>query len=193
MSVFVLFVVSCNLFLSCVSHVSCNLCKSANHLPPPTPYSFFLFQFLILPKLSFSRGNRLHVSIVPLNTPKPINIIQDKVSTTANAIQYVFTEYVIPRSADTYSVRKVRGRNRMVALLMSSATLVRRSTPADCDMATSWKFCLNTSVRDEFRVTSSHSPFAPVHLSDAGNPCIRPEHTTKSYLGVVRTGQWLHL
>jgi hypothetical protein len=106
-----------------------------------TPHSFFLFQFLILLNLSFNRGNRLHVSIVPLNTPKPINIIQDKVSTTANAIQYVFTEYVIPRSADTYSVKKVSGRNRMVALLMSSATLVRRSTPADCDMATSWKFC----------------------------------------------------
>jgi hypothetical protein len=117
-----------------------------NHLSPPTSHSLFFFQFVILLKLLFNGGNRLHVSIVPLNTPKPINRIHDNVSTTANAIQYVFTEYVTPRSADTYSVRKVSGRNRMVALLMSSATLVRRSTPADCDMATSWKFCLYMSV-----------------------------------------------
>lgn len=148
--------------LSCVSHVSCNLCKSANHLPPPTLHSFFLFQFLTLPKLSFNRGNRLHVSIVPLNTPKPINIIQDRVSTTANAIQYVFTEYVIPRSADTYSVRKVSGRNRMVALLMSSATLVRRSTPADCDMATSWKFCFG--YISNLETTSRTKQAATYHL-----------------------------
>jgi hypothetical protein len=108
-----------------------------NHLSPPTLHSFFLFQCLILPKPLLNRGNRLHVSIVPLNTPKPIKSIHDKASTTAKAIQYVLTEYVTPRSADTYSVKKVNGRNRMVALLMSNATLVRRSTPADCDMATS--------------------------------------------------------
>ena len=121
---------------------SCHL----DHLSLPVHHSLFLFQFLILVNPLFNGGNRLHVSIVPLNTPKPIKSIHDKVSTTANAIQYVFTEYVTPRSADTYSVRKVSGRNRMVALLMSSATLVRRSTPADCDMATSWKFCLDMSV-----------------------------------------------
>lgn len=144
MPVCVLLLVSCN--LRCVLsvlvyyHMSLSSCP-VNHVSPPIRHSFFLFQFLILLKDLFNGGNRLHVSIVPLNTPKPINSIHDKVRTTANAIQYVFTEYVTPRSADTYSVRKVSGRNRMVALLMSNATLVRRSTPADCDMATSWKFC----------------------------------------------------
>jgi hypothetical protein len=41
--------------------------------------------------------------------------------------------------------------------------------------------------------TTCNSPFVPVHLSGEGNPCIRPERTTKSYLEVSRTGQWLHL
>jgi hypothetical protein len=154
-SVCVLPLVSCNLFfvLACLCILRyvfpsfrlsvLPICQS---LFTTNPYSFLLFQFVILLKVLFNGGNRLHVSIVPLNTPKPMRMTQLKDKTTANAIQYVLTEYVTPRSADTYSVMKVSGRNRIVALLMSNATLVRRSTPADCDMATSWKFYLVTSA-----------------------------------------------
>jgi hypothetical protein len=139
----VLSLISCNLLCFLSMYITICLFLFPSCQPPLTTHlhSLFLFQFLILLKLLLSGGNRLHVSIVPLNTPKPIKITHDRDKTTANAIQYVLTEYVTPRSADTYSVMKVSGRNRMVALLMSNATLVRRSTPADCDMATSWKFC----------------------------------------------------